>query len=115
VVVDCKALYLLYRIVGGRERGPDGGGGNDTVSGGFGRDVNSGRLIIVRVRDLGCVMILLDDDLKSSSELESSAGQGCSGILSPSSSSDSESTSTRGNRGGISLSNGEKPGIVLLD
>jgi len=114
VVVDCKALDLLYRIVGGRGGSPDGGGGKGTFGGGFGRDVNSGRLISVRVRDLGCVMILLDDDLKSSSESESSAVRSHSGgILSPSLSLDSESTSTEGSRGGISSSNGGRPGIVL--
>ena len=79
VGVDCKALDLLYCIVGGRGRSPDCGGGKGTFGGDFERDVNSGRLIIVRVRDLGRVMVLLDDDLKSSSESESLNGRGCSG------------------------------------
>ena len=61
-------------------------------------------------------MVLLDDDLKSSSETESLDGRGrIGGVLSPLSSSDSESTSTGGSRGGISSSNGGRPGIVRSD
>ena len=97
VGVDFKALDLLYRIVGGRGSSPDGGGGKGTFWEGIELGVGSGRFINVRVRDLVRLVVLLDDDMKSSSESELSAGRGRSGgILSPSSSSESESTSGGG-------------------